>query len=74
VTDDDREVYRCQHWVWHRMAALGQLPYGESQILVDEWIGAPPREAVAAIERGERDLTPWCPVLNAASAAAHFPI
>jgi hypothetical protein len=41
------------------------MPYSEAQVLADEWFGHPPPEAAAAIERGERDLSRYCPVLGA---------
>lgn len=64
TTDEDRQVYLATHWTMHRLAAKGQMPYPESCLIEDEWIGRPPPEAVAAIDRGEPDLTLWCPTLR----------
>jgi len=64
MTPEEREVNTCVHWLWHRMAAKKLLSYPESCIIEDEWIGRPPPGALAAIERGDDDLTPWCPELT----------
>ena len=74
MSDDEpdvREVYLCMHWMIHRQAAKGLTGYAESCLLEDEWMihGGPPPEALAAIARGEPDLTPWCPTLNPALIA-----
>lgn len=60
------EESRMMHWMMHRMSAKGLSGYAESTLLADEWMihGGPPPEALAAVERGERDLTRWCPELR----------
>lgn len=63
---DPREVASCAHWLVHRMAAKGLTGYAERTLVQDEWMiyGGPPEGVQTAIERGERDLTPWCPELG----------
>lgn len=64
---DPAEVAACTHWLLHRIAARGLTPYPESALVEDEWAvwGGVPPEAEAAVDRGQADLTPWCPVLSA---------